>query len=55
MIEYLLSNRDLNVEVEGNALALAFNSCLSPDKIEENLGRLIQLRQFLPEYLFATT
>ena len=54
MIEYLMENRDLNIEIEANALALAFGTCLAPDKIEENLARLLQLRQLLPDYLFAT-
>jgi len=54
MIEYLMENRDLNIEIEANVLALAFGTCLAPDKIEENLARLLQLRQLLPDYLFAT-
>ena len=54
MIEYLLANRDLNLEIEANALALAFGTCLAADKIEENLQRLLQVRQLLPEYLVST-
>jgi hypothetical protein len=53
MIEYLLANRDLNIEIEANALALAFGTCLASEEIEENLGRLLQIRQLLPEYLFT--
>jgi len=53
MIEYLLSNTDLSIEIEEKALAISFNSCLAPDKIEPNLNRLITIRSLLPEYLFT--
>jgi len=53
MIEYLLSNTDLTIEIEGGALAMSFNSQLSPEQIEPNLNRLITVRSFLPEYLFS--
>jgi hypothetical protein len=53
MIEYLLANRDLSIEIENQALALAFNSRLSPEQIEFNLQRLLEIRSRLPEYLFA--
>jgi hypothetical protein len=54
MIEYLLANRDLNIEIEANALALAFGTCLASEEIEENLERLLRIRQLMPEYLFST-
>ena len=53
MMEYLLANRDLSVEIEGQALALAFNKQLSAEEIESNLSRLIEIRSRLPEYLFT--
>jgi hypothetical protein len=53
MIEYLLSNTDLTIEIEGGALAISFNSQLSPEQIEPNLNRLITVRSILPEYLFS--
>jgi hypothetical protein len=53
MIEFLLANRDLSIEIENQALALAFNSRLSPEQIESNLQRLIEIRSRLPEYLFT--
>ncbi len=53
MIEYLLSNTDLTIEIEGGALAVSFSSRLSPEQIEPNLNRLITVRSFLPEYLFS--
>jgi hypothetical protein len=53
MMEYLLANRDLSIEVEGPALALAFGNRLSAEAIESNLGRLIEIRSRLPEYLFT--
>lgn len=52
MMEYLLANRDLSLEVEGPALALAFDARLSAAQIEANLQRLLEIRLRLPEYLF---
>ena len=53
MIEYLLSNTDLTIEIEDDALAISFGSRLSPEQIEPNLNRLITVRSLLPEYLFS--
>ena len=53
MIEYLLSNTDLTIEIEGEALAISFGSRLAPEQIEPNLNRLITVRSILPEYLFS--
>jgi len=53
MIEYLLANRDLSIEIESQALALAFNSRLSVEQFESNLQRLLEIRSRLPNYLFA--
>ena len=53
MMEYLLANRDLSIEIEGQALALAFDKRLSAEEIESNLNRLIEIRSRLPEYLFT--
>ena len=53
MMEYLLANRDLSIEIEGSALALAFNKQLSTEEIESNLRRLLEIRSRLPEYLFT--
>lgn len=53
MMEYLLANRDLSLEIENQALALAFDSCLAIEQIESNLQRLVEIRARLPEYLFA--
>ena len=53
MIEYLLSNTDLTIEIEDDALAISFGSRLSPEQIEPNLNRLITVRSILPEYLFS--
>jgi len=53
MIEYLLANRDLSLEIEGPALALAFDTRLSAAQIEMNLNRLLEVRLRLPEYLFT--
>jgi len=53
MMEYLLANRDLSIEIENEALALAFTSRLSVEQIEADLQRLIEIRSRLPEYLFT--
>ena len=53
MMEYLLANRDLSIEIEANALALAFDSRLSAPQIELNLQRLLDIRSRLPDYLFT--
>jgi hypothetical protein len=53
MIEYLLSNSDLSIEIEGSSLAISFNRRLAPDRIEPNLNRLIEIRSLMPEYLFS--
>jgi hypothetical protein len=53
MIEYLLENRDFSMEIERNALAISFAKCLSADKIEGNLTRLVHLRSLMPDYLFT--
>ena len=52
MMEYLLANRDLSIEIENDALALAFTSRLSVEQIEFNLQRLVEIRTRLPAYLF---
>jgi hypothetical protein len=53
MMEYRLANRDLSIEIEGPALALAFDARLSAAEIEANLQRLLEIRLRLPEYLFT--
>ena len=53
MIEYLLSNVDLSIEIEGNSLAISLRSRLAPADIESNLNRLLTIRSLMPEYLFS--
>lgn len=53
MIEYLLSNADLTIEIEDNALAVSFSSRLAPESIEPNLNRLATVRSLMPDYLFS--
>lgn len=53
MMEYLLANDDLTIEIEGDVMAITFNSRLAPERIEPNLNRLIALRALMPEYLFS--
>lgn len=51
MIEYLLANRDLNIEIEHNCLTLFFGSRLEPDHIPYNFERLVAIREMFPDYL----
>jgi hypothetical protein len=53
MIEFLLANRDLEIEIQGLALSLASNGQLAASKIEFNLRRLLGIRLRLPDYLFT--
>lgn len=53
VIEYLLSNTDLSIEIEGNVLAISLRTRLAPEDIEPNLNRLITVRLLMPEYLFS--
>ena len=52
MIEYLLANRDVSIEIEGDVIALAFTSRLAVEQFELNLQRLVEIRSRMPEYLF---
>ncbi len=52
MIDYLLRQRDLIIEVDGNTLALTFRGKLDVDEILTNLERLKQIRSLMPNYLF---
>jgi hypothetical protein len=54
MIEYLLGNRDLNVEIMEDTLALTFAGQVKPELIVPNLERLLAIRRLLPEYLWNT-
>ena len=51
MIEYLLANKDLNIEIEHHCLTLFFDSCLDPNHIPYNFGRLVAIREMFPDYL----
>jgi hypothetical protein len=53
IMEYFLANRDLSLEIEGPALALAFDKRLSAAEIETDLNRLLEIRLRLPDYLFT--
>jgi hypothetical protein len=53
MMEYLLANRDLEIEIQGPVISLAFEPQLPVDQIEFNLQRLAQIRSLMPDYLFT--
>ena len=52
MIEYLLGNKDMNIEIERDTMALTCRRRLKADEIEYNMARLTQVRSLMPEYLF---
>jgi len=53
MMEYLLANRDLEIEIQGPVISLAFEPQLPVGQIEFNLQRLIEIRSRLPKYLLT--
>jgi hypothetical protein len=54
MIDYLLRQRDLIIEVDGNTLALTFKGKLAIEQIRPNFDRLQQFRSLMPNYIFNT-
>jgi len=54
MMDFLLSNGNLRVEIQGPVILLAHSPQVPVDAIELGLERLAQIRSFLPEYLFTT-
>jgi hypothetical protein len=52
MMEYLLRHRDSSLELDGTWLAIFDRAKLEPNEIEPYLGRLLKIRQLMPEYLF---
>jgi hypothetical protein len=55
MMEYLLTNRDLTIEINGPILALIFEDWLRPETVETNVLRLTEIRTLLPHYLFTNS
>jgi hypothetical protein len=53
MIDFLLQQRDLIIEVDGNVLALTFKGKLAIDAILPNYERLLKIRTLIPNYLFT--
>jgi len=52
MVDFLLNQRDLIIEVDGNTLALTFRGKLKVEGIRPNLDRLNRVRALMPNYLF---
>ena len=52
MIDFLLRQRDLIIEVDGNVLALTFKGKLAVEAIPSNYERLQRIRSLMPNYLF---
>jgi hypothetical protein len=52
MIDCLLGVQEIELEVDSNSLALAFNRCLKVEELEPRLRQLIEIRSLMPNYLF---
>ena len=52
MIEFLMSQPDFIIEVEGNTLAMTFKGNLAVAMIPSQYQRLLHIRSLMPEYLF---
>lgn len=52
MMAYLLEHPELAIEVDGDALAIGFDTCLKVEFIEPYLNRLLEIRALMPAYLF---
>jgi len=55
VMDYLLENRDLNIQIQNCTLALVSDMPWSAKQVEFNLERLNEIRSRLPEYLFTKT
>ncbi|MGE9296565.1 MAG: hypothetical protein ACQKBV_09790 [Puniceicoccales bacterium] len=53
MMQYLLSNDDISIELERDVLCVFFKRRLKPEDLAPNLGRLIEVRKRVPDYLFS--
>ncbi len=55
VIDYLLENRDLNLQIQNCAMALVSDTQWPAKQVEYNLERLGEIRARMPEYLFQKT
>lgn len=55
LMEFLRVNRDLTLEIRGNAVAILFEDWLHPDQVERNLARIGEIRKLLPSYVFGAS
>ena len=53
VMEYLLANRDLDLQIERCALATVSAAPWTGKEVEYNLRRLLEIRLRLPDYLFT--
>ena len=52
MMEWLLQNRPLSLEYEGDCIAMWFGRRVKPDEVERRLRQLVEARNLLPDYRF---
>ncbi|QBG47892.1 DUF3137 domain-containing protein [Verrucomicrobia bacterium S94] len=53
MMEFLLSHPDINIELDQNQLAVGYHSQLKVEEIRPRLDHLIEIRNLMPDALFA--
>jgi hypothetical protein len=53
MMEYMLRDTSLALEFEGQCIALEFSSKLAVEQIEARLNQLCDIRDLIPDYVFA--
>lgn len=54
MMEYLLKHHRSTLEIEGNTVALVFDGKYKEEHAEEMLGRVVDIRELFPEYLYKS-
>ena len=54
MIDYLLANGRMSIEVDQSALAMGFRDMHDVSRITSRLRRLVEIRNLMPNYLFAS-
>lgn len=53
MMCFLLANQDFALQVDRHSLTMIFKTSLESDYVEFNLERLVEIRELMPQYLFA--
>jgi hypothetical protein len=52
MMEYLLKHHNSTLEIEGQSVALIHSGRYKAEQIEEMMGRIVEIRDLFPDYLY---